>query len=425
MLCAAGGGSGAYGGAMAGIELTTEATEVGLEPRRLARIEEHFARYVETERLPGFSVLISRGGEIAHLATGGWRDVERRLPVELDTVFRVYSMTKPITSVAAMMLHEEGRFDLSDPVAAYLPAFADVAVYAGGSSQKPVLRPPSEPIRIWHLLTHTAGLTYGFLYQHPVDACYRAAGFEWGSPRGTDLAGCCDLWASLPLMFDPGSSWNYSNATDVVGRLIEVVSGQPLDEFMADRIFSQLQMGSTGFYAPEDQLERLATLYMPDAHTGRAVEAAGMGRAAERPPAMLSGGGGLVSTLGDYHQFARMLLDGGELDGVRLLGPRTVDYMIRNHLPGGHDLAHFGHPISGEPELGVGFGLGLSVVTDSAALKVPMTEGSYSWGGAASTTFWVDPVEELIVVFMTQLLPSSTYPLRRELAQLVYQSIVD
>lgn len=410
---------------MSSVAQSVSPSEVGLDERRLERADAHFARYVADGKLPGFALLVARAGEVAHLATHGWRDVEAQAPVDIDTVYRIYSMTKPVTSLAAMLLYEEGAFDLSDPVARYLPDFADVQVYAGGSSLKPLLRPPSEPIRIWHLLSHTAGLTYGFLYNHPVDAIYRAAGFEWGAPKGADLAKCCELWASLPLLFDPGSSWNYSVATDVLGRLVEVVSGLDLDDFFAERIFAPLAMDETGFFATEQQRERLATLYMPDAVSGQAVASQRWSELAHHRPRALFGGGGLVSTIGDYYRFTKLLLNGGELDGTRLLSSRTVDYMTRNHLPGGHDMAHFGHPLATEPEEGVGFGLGFSVVTDAAAMKVLASEGEFAWGGAASTAFWVDPLEELIVIFMTQLLPSSTYPIRRELRRLVYQSLVD
>jgi CubicO group peptidase (beta-lactamase class C family) len=410
---------------MALIGKTVDPDELGLDPRRLRRIDEHFARYVEAEKLPGFAVLVSRAGEVVHFTTHGSRDIAADLPIEADTVYRIYSMTKPITSVAAMMLYEEGRFDLSDPVSKYLPEFSDLRVFTGGSSVSPVTRPAAEPLRLWHLLTHTAGLTYGFMYNHPVDAMYRSAGFEWGVPQGADLAECCSIWARLPLMFEPGSSWNYSHSTDVVGRVIEVLSSQSLDEFFNDRIFSQLGMAETGFYAREDQVDRLAALYLPDATSGRATASERMGQLATKAPRMLGGGGGLVSTIGDYHRFTQMLLNGGELDGVRLLGPRTLDYMTRNHLPGDHDVAYFGHPIGGEAEEGVGFGLGFSVVVNAAAMKVPASEGEFAWGGAASTAFWVDPLEELTVIFMTQLLPSTTYPIRRELRRLVYQSLVD
>jgi CubicO group peptidase (beta-lactamase class C family) len=334
-------------------------------------------------------------------------------------------MTKPVTSVAAMMLYEEGRIDLTDPVSKYLPEFSDLHVFTGGSQLQPVLRPATEPMRIWHLLTHTSGMTYGFAYNHPVDAIYRARGFEMGTPEGADLAACCEAWGRLPLMFEPGTSWNYSHSTDVLGRIIEVVSGHRLDDFFAGRILSPLGMHETGFFAREDQRDRLATLYVHDSRSGGPVPNDYLGKLAEQPPKVLSGGGGLVSTIGDYHRFCHFLLNGGELDGTRLLGPRTLAYMTRNHLPGGHDMVYFGHPVSEDYEAGIGFGLGFSVVIDAAAMKVPASEGEFAWGGSATTLFWVDPVEQLIVVFMTQLLPSTTYPVRRHLRQLVYQAVVD
>jgi CubicO group peptidase (beta-lactamase class C family) len=328
------------------------------------------------------------------------------------------------------MLYEEGGFELNDPVSRYIPSFADARVFAGGTDLRPVTVPAAEPVRVWHLLSHTSGLTYGFLRNHPVDAMYRAAGFEWGSPRGMDLAGCVDEWAGLPLLFQPGSEWNYSVSTDVLGRVVEVASGQSLDEFFATRIFGPLGMTETGFCVSEDALPRLAALYGvgPRGNVGRMEQ---MGRVAVgRPPALLGGGGGLISTAADYSRFTAMLLDrpgspGGELDGARLLGPRTVAYMTRNHLPGNADLAAFGRPLYAEtPFRGTGFGLGFGVVVDPVASLGICSVGEYSWGGAASTAFWVDPAEELTVSFFTQLLPSSTYRgLRPQLRQLVYQSI--
>jgi len=263
------------------------------------------------------------------------------------------------------------------------------------------------------------------MFNHPVDAMYRSAGFEWGTPSDTDLAECCERWARLPLLCQPGTEWNYSVATDVLGRVVEVVSAQPLDEFLAERVLWPLGMKETSFHVEGEGAEKLATLYTPDLVTGRASRADRMGEAALRPPRALSGGGGLVSTAADYHRFTQMLLRRGELDGVRLLGGRTVPYMTRNHLPGGADLVEFGNPIAGQPEAGVGFGLGFSVVIDPAAYKVTSSAGEYAWGGAASTAFWVDPAEELTVLFFTQLLPSTTYPIRRQLKQLVYSAIVD
>jgi CubicO group peptidase (beta-lactamase class C family) len=411
---------------MAELKTEVEASEAGFAPDRLARIDRHFSRYVDDGRLVGWSLLVSRDGRIAHLATCGNRDQEAALPVELDTLWRIYSMTKPITSVAAMMLYEEGAFELKDPVSSLIPSFADLRVYKSGSALAPVTEPALGPVRIWHLLTHTAGLTYGFHHAHPVDSIYRAAGFEWGSPAGVDLAACCDAWASFPLLFQPGSEWNYSVASDVLGRVVEVASGQSLDEFFRTRIFEPLGMSETAFSVAPSDHSRLAALYTPHRRTGRAVRLDTMGDVAKRPPAVLSGGGGLVSSARDYHRFAQMLLGAGELDGVRLLGSRTVRYMTRNHLPGGADLEEFGRPLFAETTYdGIGFGLGFSVVEDPAKNKVLCTKGEFGWGGAASTAFWVDPVERITALFFTQLLPSSTYPIRPQLKQLVYQALVD
>jgi len=400
--------------------------EVGLDADRLSRADRRLARYVDDGLLAGWLLTVSRHGRLAHVSCRGSRDLEAGLPVEPDTLWRIYSMTKPVTSVAAMMLYEEGAFQLTDPVSAFIPSFADVRVYAGGSDLRPVTVPATEPVRIWHLLTHTAGLTYGFHRAHPADALYRAAGFEWGWPD-MDLARACDIWAGIPLLFQPGAEWNYSVATDVLGRVIEVASGQRLDEFLGTRVFGPLAMSDTGFYAPPGKLSRLAALYARGAD-GKAARLDALGEVARKPRAMLSGGGGLVSTAGDYYRFTRMLSHhthspAGELDGVRLLSPRTVSYMARNHLPGGVDLETFGRPLFAEaPFRGIGFGLGFAVVIDPVPGKVVCSPGELSWGGAASTAFWIDPAEELTVSFFTQLLPSSTYPIRPQLRQLVYQS---
>src|SRR5829696_811104 len=384
-----------------GLEVEVEAGQAGFDAGRLARINRHFARYVEDGRLPGWLVLVSRHGKVVHLASCGQRDLEAGLPVETGTRFRVYSMTKPVTAVAAMQLYEEGAFALKDPVSRFIPAFADLAVYRDGPASAPRTEPATQELRIWHLLTHTAGLTYGFHYAHPVDELYRAAGFEWVAPEGRDLAECCELWAGLPLLFEPGSEWNYSVASDVLGRVVEVVSGQPLDRYFDEHIFGPLGMADTGFWVEEAAQRELAALYV-------------------------AAGGGLVSTAADYHRFTQALLGGGELDGARVLGSRTLAYMARNHLPGGADLERFGRRLFSETTFdGVGYGLGFAVLLDPVANKVLSTPGELAWGGAASTFFWVDPTERLTAIFMTQLLPSSTYPLRSELRQLVYQALVD
>ncbi|MER2530360.1 MAG: serine hydrolase domain-containing protein [Candidatus Competibacter sp.] len=411
---------------MTELKVEVEADEVGFDAKRLGRIDTHFARYVDDGRLPGWLILISRAGKIVHLSLYGQRDTEAGTPVERDTLFRIYSMTKPITAVAAMMLYEEGAFELKDPVSRFIPAFADVRVYRSGSALKPVTEPLREPVRIWHLLTHTAGLTYGFHHAHPVDALYRAAGFEWGPLEGMDLATCCDAWAGLPLLFQPGSEWNYSVATDVLGRVIEIASGLSLDRFFAEQIFEPLGMHDTRFWVSAENVERLAAFYSPQPGTLRAVRNDAIDRVGRQRPAACLGGDGLVSTAADYHRFTQMLRQSGELNGVRLLGNRTLRYMTQNHLPGGTDLESFGRPLFAETTFdGIGFGLGFSVVVNPVANKVLSSPGEFGWGGAASTAFWVDPVEDITALLFTQLFPSSTHPLRPQLRQLVYQALID
>ncbi|MGY1712670.1 serine hydrolase domain-containing protein [Geodermatophilus sp. SYSU D00758] len=414
------------------LKVDTDPAEVGFDPARLERLDRRLARYVDEGRMPGSLVTVARHGRLVHMSTYGARDVERGLPVEPGTRWRIYSMTKPITSVAAMMLYEEGAFQLSDPIAQWLPEFADTRVYVAGSAQKPVTAPQTEPIRVWHLLTHTSGLTYGFHHAHPCDAMYRAAGHEWGTPPGADSAEVCRQWAAIPLVFQPGAEWNYGVSTDVLGRLVEVVSGQPLDEFFEQRVFRPLGMTDTSFgLRPGDDVDSLARLYtaVPGQPGGPPTTYAPldtMGATAHSKPAFLSGGGGLVSTAGDYLRFVELLRRGGSYDGGRLLGPRTIALMTRNHLPGNADLETFGRPLFAETPLrGVGFGLGFSMVIDPARYGVLSSVGDYSWGGAASTAFYVDPVEDVTVTFFTQLLPSSTLPIRNYLRQLVNQALVD
>jgi CubicO group peptidase (beta-lactamase class C family) len=411
---------------MGELKVDVDPAEVGFDAERLARIDAHFAKYVDDGRLPGWLVAVSRGGSVAHVSTYGHRDVEAGAPVELDTVFRIFSMTKPITSVAAMMLAEEGAFELKDPVSKFLPAFADQRVFRGGSAVRPETEPVTETMRIWHLMTHTSGLTYGFQHAHPVDAIYRAAGFEWGSPPGLDTAACCDAWAALPLLFQPGQQWNYGVSTDVLGRIVEIVSGQRLDEFFEQRILEPLGMHDTGFALPDAERERLAALYIANPADGKRLKFEAIGQVSSELPPFLSGGGGLVSTAADYLRFCEMLRRGGELDGVRLLGTRTVSYMTRNHLPGGADLEAFGRPLFAETTFdGIGFGLGFSVTDNPVKNKVPGSVGEFAWGGAASTAFWIDPIEDITVLFLTQLLPSTVHPIRSQLKALVNQALVD
>jgi CubicO group peptidase (beta-lactamase class C family) len=356
----------------------------------------------------------------------GSRDLEAGLPVEPDTLWRIYSMTKPITSVVAMQLYEEGAFRLQDEVSRYLPSFEGMRVLVGGNVDALKTVPAVEPVRIWHLLTHTAGLTYAFTRSSLLDDLYRARSADPLVSPTTGLAEMVDRWAELPLLFEPGSAWNYSVATDVLGRLIEVLTGAPLDEAFADRVLGPLGMTDTRWWVPEADAGRLAALYTPDPASGQAVRHDLLGAAALREPAMLAGGGGLVSTAADYARFTSLLLGGGELDGVRLLGPRTLAYMGRNHLPGGGTLATLGRGQFAEVAYeGVGFGLGFSVSLDPVATKVTASPGELAWGGLASTAFWVDPLEDLAVHFFTQLVPSSTYPVRTELRQLVYGALRD
>jgi len=410
---------------MSALRVQVDAAEVGLDADRLARIGAHFRPYTDDGRMAGWLVLISRGGRIAHLETYGQRD-ETGAPIEVDTLFRIYSMTKPVTAVAAMICYEEGLFDLKDPVSKLIPSFADPRVLTGGSPQAPETEPSNEPVRIWHLLTHTAGLTYGFTGQNPLLSAIFVR-TEASVPAGTDLAGWCEAWARIPLLFRPGSAWNYSIAHDVLGRVVEVAADQPLDRFFDERIFKPLGMTDTCFRAKEADLGRLATLYALSTDTDKVSPDEESGQWGISKPDFFAGGGGLVSSAPDYLRFAEMLRRRGEYGGTRVLGARTVEYMTKNHLPGNADLASFGIPIFADapPEHGHGYGLGVGVTIDPVAQKVLDSGGSYGWSGAANTYFWVDPAEELTVIFLTQLLPYAAHPIETRLKQLVYQAIVD
>jgi len=410
---------------VAQLKLQAEPDEVGFDPDRLRRIDTHFRRYVDNGLLAGWTIAVARRGRVVHLAHHGRADLEADRPVADDTLWRIYSMTKPITSVAALMLHERGALELTDPVSRFIPAFADARVYRAGSALAPATVPAIEPVRIWHLLTHTAGLTYGFHHTSPVDEIYRTRGYEFAAPPGTDLAAACDAWAGMPLLFQPGTEWNYSVATDVLGRVVEVASGQSLDAFLAEHVLGPLDMTDTAFHVAADDQQRLAALYMPNPRGGL-LRNTTMGDAITRPPTFLSGGGGLAATAADYHRFTQLLAHGGELDGVRLLSPRTVAYMTRNHLPGNLDMETFGRPVFAESTVrGVGFGLGVAVVVDPAAVRGVTNVGEYAWGGLASTAFYVDPAEEVTAMFFTQLMPSSTHPIRSQLRALINQALVD
>ncbi len=394
-----------------------------LSPERLARIDRVLqARYLDTRKLPCAVTLVEHKGKIAHHSALGFMDVERARPVGDDTLFRIYSMTKPITSVAFMMLVEEGAVALDEPVHRHIPAWRDLPVFEAGFLETFRTKRSSRPMRIIDLLRHTSGLTYGFQQRTNVDAAYRKHGLgEVGGPVGLDAM--IDGLAKMPLEFSPGDAWNYSVSTDVLGYLIGRISGMPFERFLRERIFDPLGMHDTDFHVPEHKAARLAACYQFTPAVPLRLVDDPPSSSLLRPPAFVSGGGGLVSTLPDYLRFCRMLLNGGSLDGARLISPKTLELMTANHLPDGKDLTQLSVSLFSEATYaGVGFGLGFAVTLDPARTLIPGTAGDFSWGGMASTYFWVDPREELIVIFMTQLRPSATYPLRRELRTLVYSA---
>lgn len=397
--------------------------KLGLSKDRLERVSGWMQGYVDAGKLPSALTLVARHGEIAFIDHCGLADVDVGRAVARDTIFRVYSMTKPVTTVAVMMLYEEGRFQLDDPLAKYLPEFAEMEVCIPDQDGTMRTEPAREPITIWHLLTHTSGLTYGFLDPSPVGEIYRNEGIEF-NPGRKPLAETVAALAKVPLVHHPGARWNYSVSFDVLGYLVETLTGTPFDRFCAERIFTPLDMPDTAFAIDEAKRHRFAALYRQSAEGGiELVESAEKTVYAD-PVMLASGGGGLVSTVDDYFRFTEMLRRKGKLEGTRLLGRKTVEFMTANQLGG--DMADMGQPTFGESRFeGIGFGFGVSVMVDPARANIIGTPGEYSWGGAASTAFWIDPVEDMTVIFMTQLLPSRAYPLRRELRVLTYQALVD
>jgi CubicO group peptidase (beta-lactamase class C family) len=409
----------------------------GMSKAALDRLEQHLKRrYLETGRYPGTQLLVYRRGKIVHSTVQGFADLERKVPVKDDTIFRIYSMTKPITSVAFMMLFEEGRVALDEPVHKYIPEWKNLGVFVAGTAPAFLTRPPSRPMLIVDLLRHTSGLTYGFQQRSNVDAAYREKKLGDVVKAGTLETMIEDL-AKMPLEFSPGEAWNYSVSTDVIGYLIGKISGQPFEQFLKERIFDPLGMNDTDFYVSADKAHRFAACYSadpPGAVTFHAAERKGSLSLQDdpatspflSPPELFSGGGGLCSTAADYLTFCRALVHGGELGGVRLIGPKTLKLMTSNHLPGGRYLPEISRSLFSEASYnGVGFGLGFSVTVDPAKTLIPGSVGEYAWGGAAATAFWIDPAEELVTIFMTQVLPSSAYPVRRELRTMVYAAITD
>lgn len=399
---------------------------VGLSSEGLRRVDQHLmTRYIEPGKIAGALTLVARRGQVAWLSPLGLADRERRTPMRADTLVRIYSMTKPITSLALMMLYERGLVALGDPVHRYLPGWEHLRVYRHGRHPHVTTEAAARPMTIRDLLIHTSGLSYHIVDRSPVDEAYRAVGI--GKQTGT-LRDMVDLLATLPLEFSPGARWGYSIATDVVGYLVELLSGQRFDDYLRTQIFEPLGMVDTGFTVPADKLDRFAANYVrAPGSTEAALMDDPMDSTYTRPRTFFSGGGGLVSTAADYLRFAELLRRGGALDGVRLLGPRTVAYMTTNHLPGGSDLASLALPstFSETRYEGVGFGLGVHVVIDPARAQVAAARGEYGWGGMASTAFWVSPADELVVVFLTQLVPSSLFDFRTELKAIVYGAVLD
>jgi len=399
--------------------------EAGMSAERLERITSHLEnRYLQPGKIAGCQVAVARHGHVAYFRSLGLMDLEREKRMRDDAIFRIYSMTKPITSVALMMLFEEGAFQLADPIRRFIPEWAGLEVYKSGEAGSFATVPCEREMTVRDVLMHTSGIAAGFIGTHPVDAEYMKIGPR--AQKGATLATLIDTLAKLPLKFSPGTRWNYGPSTDVCGRLVELLSGQSFDAFLEDRMLGPLGMVDTAFRVADDSLERFAANYgrrrdktlklIDDPETSPY----------RKPPSYLSGAAGLVSTTADYLRFCQMLLNGGELDGERILSRKTLELMTVNHLPDGGDLSKLAVGAFSETAYeGVGFGLGFAVSESDVATQSVGAQGDYYWGGAASTIFWNDPVEDLCVIFMTQLMPSATFNFRGQLKNLVYASIID
>lgn len=408
------------------VELARWNDTMKLDPARLDRIPAFIKdRYLDTCKLPHAQVLIAHRGQIVHFSSqGAAREGDAR-QIDEGTIFRIASMTKPVTSVAFMQLLEQAKVTLDTPVHHVLPEFGDLAVYNGGGGGVSFLtRPCERPMQMVDLLRHTSGLTYGFQQRTNIDAAYREGKIESWHGNLT-LDGFIAALGKLPLEFSPGEAWNYSVSTDVLGAVVERLSGQSLDEYFQQHIFAPLRMDDTGFMVPADQLHRLSDCYSMAPGKGRILLDRGAESLWANMPRLVSGGGGLVSTALDYHRFNTMLLNGGELDGARILGRKSIELMTLNHLPDDGDLASWSKSLFSEAtNAGVGFGLGFAVNLDPVRTMIPGSVGEFYWGGMYSTAFFVDPIEEISMVFMTQLAPSSTYPIRRELKTLIYSALI-
>ncbi len=402
----------------------------GLSTDRLQRIDRHLTEnYIDAGRISGALTLVARRGEVAHFSALGLMDAERNKPTELDTIYRIYSMTKPITAVAMMLLYEEGKFQLSDPLSDYLPEWADTEIWVSGEYPNFKTRPLDRPITIRDLLSHQAGLTLGF-FDNAVDRAYppmlREQQHHLGHYGETDLEGMFAQVAKVPLRYAPGTAWQYSVALELCGYLIQVITGKRFDVFLKERLFAPLGMTDTAFNVPDEKLDRFSANYAPADAGGIEMVDDPVTSKFRETPTLFSGGGGLVGTALDYYRLCQMLLNGGELDGERILGRKTIELMTTNHLPNGESITDRALPgmFNTIKHQSVGYGLGMSIGLAPAVSQIVGSAGQYAWGGAAATTFWVDPVEELAVVFMTQL-KQSPYSIPRELQVLVNAAIVD
>jgi CubicO group peptidase (beta-lactamase class C family) len=412
-----------------------KAEAIGLSASRLARLDEVMKRrYVDSGSLPGLLTMVYRRGVLAHAGMSGHMDLERGKPMREDAIFRIYSMSKPITAVALMMLAEEGLIGLDDDVATYIPSWRNLGVYATGlpsllttSTPSFLTSPVARPMKVVDLVTHTSGLTYGFMNRTSVDRAYRHARIaDFDAEGGLDAM--IEQLSTLPLEFSPGTEWNYSVSIDVMGYLVQKLSGMSFGEFLRTRLFEPLGMVDTAFWCPPDKRDRFASCYQPDGAGGIKLQDDAGNSTYAAPPKLESGGGGLVSTAHDYMRFCRMMVHGGTLDGVQILSPKTVALFSLNLLPENKELADMAPPglFSEAGYSGIGFSIGCGVNINVAKTRLPGTLGEFFWGGAASTAFWIDPKEELAVVFMTQVLFSDArLTLRRDLRTLVYSAMTE
>lgn len=402
----------------------------GMSAKKLQQINDWLQEnYIDTRRIPGAQVLVTRNEKPVWHSCLGMADVENKKAVSADTIYRIYSMTKPVTSIAAMQLYEKGMFRLDDPISRYIPAFKNQQVFKSGAHPAFITEAPMREITMHDLLTHQSGLTYGFQMMNNVDAAYRSANLDnHGGAADKNLEEWTESVAQMPLLFSPGTSWNYSVSTDVLGYLMQVLSDMPFEDYLQKNIFDPLGMNDTGFGVSDEQLPRFASCYL---HTSF-----------DAPPTLLdppskdssyygditrvSGGGGLVSTMGDYNRFATMLAAGGSLDGTSIIGSHTLNYMTQNHLPQNASVADLTAGVFGEEVFqGLGFGLGFGVITDPAKMQLTSSRGEFSWEGMASTLFWVDPIQKLTFIFMTQLIPFNTYPFSRLIKPMLYAAVTD